>query len=117
MSEDAPSAPEAPELPGSEALQAHVEELLLGGQRKYTREQVAAKAGIAPERSRMLWQALGFAKVGDDVTMFTDGDAEALQLTNELITAGILEPDQATATARMLGQHLSRLAEWQVVVV
>ncbi|MFC7617119.1 adenylate/guanylate cyclase domain-containing protein [Actinokineospora soli] len=96
---------------------ARVEELLLGGERKYTREQVCAKAGVPQERATALWKSLGFATVGDDAVVFTDADADALRATHDLMYQGLLAPDTATATARMLGQHLSRLAEWQVDVL
>lgn len=96
------------------AAQRQVEEILLGGKRRYTRQQVREKAGVPLDRSVTLWRALGFATVGDDEVVFTDSDVEALRLTQELMLAGIIEPEMTTATARMLGQHLSRLAEWQV---
>ncbi|MGQ0841266.1 adenylate/guanylate cyclase domain-containing protein [Actinokineospora sp.] len=101
----------------SRAAQQRVEAVLLGGARKYTRDQVCAKAGVPIERATALWRALGFATVGDDAVVFTDSDAEALRMTDELMRAGIMEPELATASARMLGQHLSRLAEWQVHVL
>ena len=96
---------------------ARLEELLLGGERKYTRDQVCAKAGVPRERATALWRSLGFATVGDDAVVFTDADADALRATHDLMYQGLLDPDAATATARMLGQHLSRLAEWQVDVL
>ncbi|RZS32479.1 adenylate cyclase [Herbihabitans rhizosphaerae] len=95
-------------------LPASVEELILGGARKYARHEVAEKAGVPMERATELWQALGFAKAGDKDVVFTDADIESLRVTNELVQAGIMDPPTATATARMLGQHASRLAEWQV---
>ncbi|MGW5051985.1 adenylate/guanylate cyclase domain-containing protein [Actinokineospora sp. NPDC004072] len=94
-----------------------LEELLLGGERKYTREQVCAKAGVPQERATALWRSLGFATVGEDEVIFTDADADALRATHDLMYQGLLSPDTATATARVLGQHLSRLAEWQVDVL
>ncbi|PPK61095.1 adenylate cyclase regulatory domain-containing protein [Actinokineospora auranticolor] len=97
--------------------EAWAERVLLGGERRYTRAQVCAKAGVPLERATTLWRALGFATVADDEVVFTDSDVEALRVTYELISAGVLEPDMATATARLLGQHLSRLAEWQVHVL
>ncbi|MGB3443911.1 MAG: adenylate/guanylate cyclase domain-containing protein [Actinophytocola sp.] len=97
-----------------EALQQHIERTLLGGGRKYTRAEVAELAGVPPERSSALWRALGFATQDDDVAVFTDGDVRALRTTSELIRGGIVDPSIATATARMIGQHMSRLAESQV---
>jgi adenylate cyclase len=94
-----------------------VEELLLGGERRYTRAEVTERSGVPEERARELWHSLGFAAVTDDERMFTDGDLRALTTANELIQAGITDPAQATSMARMLGQHMSRLAESQVAVL
>src|SRR5262249_57711446 len=41
-------------------------------------------------------------------------DLRALSTANELIQSGLTDPEQATSIARMLGQHMSRLAESQV---
>jgi adenylate cyclase len=96
------------------ALQLRIEQILLGGERKYTRVQAADKAGVTLDRASALWRALGFATTDSDEPLFTDGDVHALQVTAGLMDAGILDPQTATSAARMLGQHLSRLAEWQV---
>ena len=66
------------------------------------------------ERASALWRALGFATQDDDAAVFTAGDVHALRLTYQLIDNGILDPSLATSTARMIGQHMSRLAESQV---
>ena len=52
-------------------------ELVLGAERRWTREQVAVRAGVPLAEARRLWRAMGFADVGDAV-QFTDGDVEAL---------------------------------------
>jgi len=95
-------------------LQQRVEEMLLGGPRRYTRLEVTAKSGVPAERARELWHSLGFAAVPDDDKVFTDSDLTALRTANELVQAGITDPSQVTSSARMLGQHMSRLAESQV---
>lgn len=97
-----------------EALQRRIEHILLGGSRTYTRAEVAERSGVPAERARDLWRALGFAAQPDDAAVFTDGDIQALRTTNELIQGGILDPSIASSTARMIGQHMSRLAESQV---
>jgi adenylate cyclase len=95
-------------------LQQRIEEMLLGGPRRYTRIEVTEKSGVPAERARELWHSLGFAAVPDDAKVFTDSDLTALRTANELVQAGITDPGQATSSARMLGQHMSRLAESQV---
>lgn len=100
-----------------EALQQRIERILLGGSRQYTRAEVAELSGVPPERSSALWRALGFATQDDAAAVFTDGDVRALRITSELIRGGIVDPSIATATARMIGQHMSRLAESQVHIL
>jgi adenylate cyclase len=98
-------------------IQQRIEDILLGGSRRYTRAEVTERSGVSEERARQLWHSLGFAAVTDDARVFTDGDLNALKTANELIHAGLTDPDQATSIARMLGQHMSRLAESQVDVL
>jgi adenylate cyclase len=87
--------------------------LLLDGPRRYTRLQVAAMAGLPPERTRRLWRALGFPDVPDDDPVFTDADVRALELLSALIGSGFVEPGTEASVARAMGQSLSRLADWQ----
>ena len=41
-----------------------LDELLLGGPRRYTRDEAAASSGVSVEYARRLWRAMGFANVG-----------------------------------------------------
>lgn len=95
-------------------MQREFEEALLGGQRKYTRLQVAEAAGVSPDRTHRLWAAMGFASVGDDDQVFTDGDIEALRVWKVLLETGAFDPAAEVSAARTIGQAVSRLAEWQV---
>lgn len=90
-----------------------LETILLGGTRRYTRLDVAEKAGVSPERAGRLWRALGFATVGDDEVVFTDADIDAMRTAVQLISSGLLDERLEAPVTRALGQHLSRLAEWQ----
>ncbi|MBK1786045.1 adenylate/guanylate cyclase domain-containing protein [Prauserella cavernicola] len=96
-----------------EAFQRRLERVLLGGQRSYTRLQVAELAGVSEERTRQLWRALGFAAVPNDQVVFTDADVEAVRIADGMIDAGVFDQELETAVTRALGLHLSRLAEWQ----
>ncbi|WP_051791976.1 adenylate/guanylate cyclase domain-containing protein [Amycolatopsis jejuensis] len=98
----------------SRDLQQRLERALLGGPRRYTRFDVADRAGVPEERSRRLWRALGFATVEDDEVVFTDADVEAMRIADGLVSSGLVAPGLEVAVTRALGQHLSRLAEWQV---
>src|SRR5215212_8746360 len=98
--------------PGAEA-RAAIERLLLDGPRRYTRLQVAERAGMPPERTQRLWRALGFPDAADDDQVFTDADVEALTVLSELIDSGFVDPETEASIARAMGQALSRLADWQ----
>jgi adenylate cyclase len=100
------------EVPGPDASAA-LERLLLDGPRRYTRLQVAALAGMAPERTQRLWRALGFPDAADDDPAFTDADIQALGVLKELIDSGFVDADTEASIARAMGQALSRLADWQ----
>jgi adenylate cyclase len=94
-----------------------LEHELLGGERRYTRLQVAELSGVSVERAQELWRALGFADVDDDACAFTDRDVWALKTVTELGEQGWLADDVQVSMARALGQSLSRLAEWQLTAV
>src|SRR5690349_18310826 len=90
-----------------------IEETLLGGPRRYNRAEVSAATGVDRDRAHRLWMAMGFAEVGDDEAVFTDGDIEALRTWNALVASGTMEIEDEVPHARVMGQTLSRLAEWQ----
>src|SRR3954463_8454176 len=94
-----------------------LEEILLGGPRKYTRVELAERSGVPLEFSRRLWRAMGFADVADDERMFTDGDLFALVALGDLKKAGLIDDETALTSTRALGQQLSRLADWQVGIL
>ena len=59
--------------------QADVEQTLLGEEAKYSRDQVAERAGVDLERAQQLWVAMGFPTDPDpDVVMYTDADVDAI---------------------------------------
>jgi adenylate cyclase len=97
-----------------DAPQDALEELILGAPRRYTRQQIAERAGLDLETGRRLWRALGFAETADDEVLFTERDLDAVRLMTRLTDAGVLDPDVREAVARAMAQSLSRLADWQV---
>jgi adenylate cyclase len=97
-----------------EDLRQRLEQVLLGGKRKYTRLDVFEKTGVPEERATRLWRALGFATVEDDEVVFTDADLEAIRISDQLVQEGLVDASVEVSVTRALGQHLSRLAEWQV---
>ena len=90
-----------------------LERLLLGGPRRWTRLEVAERAGMAQERTQRLWRALGFPDAADDEPLFTDADVAALGVLSKLIDSGFVGPETEASIARAMGQALSRLADWQ----
>ncbi|HVA61272.1 MAG TPA: adenylate/guanylate cyclase domain-containing protein [Mycobacteriales bacterium] len=100
--------------PAREIGPAELESALLGGERRYTRQQVAEITGVAPPESRRLWRAMGFADVEDDAVVFTDGDIDALRTVLELSEDNLIDERTRIAMTRALGQSLARLADWQL---
>ncbi|MBB3038253.1 adenylate/guanylate cyclase domain-containing protein [Hoyosella altamirensis] len=96
-------------------IQTEVEKSLLGEARRYTRNQVAERAGVTPEYARTLWRALGFASPeNEQAVLFTESDIDALKTLTNLQSSGVLDRDLAVGLTRALGQTYSRTAEWQV---
>ena len=93
---------------------AQIQEMLLGGPMKFTREEVARDAGVPLESVRVLWRSMGYADVGDESVAFTDEDVNALHRMLNLIQVGQLDSDTATDLVRGLGQTTARLADWQI---
>jgi adenylate cyclase len=97
----------------TETTSGRIDELLLGGQRRYTRTEVSKATGVEMDRAHRLWMAMGFAEVSDDEAVFTDGDIEALRTWNALVASGLTTAEDEVPHARVMGQTLARLAEWQ----
>jgi adenylate cyclase len=96
---------------------AALERELLGGTRRYSRREVAERAGVGVEHARTLWRALGFADVGDDSVAFTEQDVEALRAVDGLVRHGVIDNDTQLAMTRAMGQSLARLADWHVSAI
>ncbi|HEY2097582.1 MAG TPA: adenylate/guanylate cyclase domain-containing protein [Pseudonocardia sp.] len=90
------------------------EQLLLGGEPRYTRVQCAERAGVGVERAGALWRSLGFATPGDDEIVFTDADVDALRAVAGLRNAGVGDVGVELSLTRAMGQAMARLTEWQV---
>ena len=101
-------------MAGDAPLDEALEEVVLGAPRRYTRLELADKAGLDPEEGRRLWRSLGFPEVSDDDVLFNDRDIGAIRIMSSLSDAGVLEPEVREAVARAVAQSMSRLAEWQI---
>ncbi|MFI1188189.1 adenylate/guanylate cyclase domain-containing protein [Streptomyces californicus] len=105
-------APSGPPVPPAGVLR----DLVLGATPRWTRGDVAERAGVGLERAERIWRALGFPAVEDAERVFTDADVEALRAVAGLIEAGLVTSESETMVVRAVGYHLSRLAEWQIDV-
>ena len=94
-------------------LLERAEDVILGGPRKYTAEEVAERAGMDRDEARQMWKALGFPAVPDGEVAFTESDVEALRSLRELTGYGIADDEMRLAVARVFGQTFWRLASYQ----
>jgi adenylate cyclase len=86
---------------------------LLAGEGRYTRQEVAERAGIDLDEARRLWRALGFPEVDDEQRVFTSADVAALADAAALLAEDIMDGDGLVELARPLGNLMSRLAAAQ----
>jgi adenylate cyclase len=94
-----------------------VEELLLGGPRRYSRAELLAGSTLDRDLVVRIWRSMGFADVDDDEVFFTEGDREALDRFERLRAEGALPTRSQEAIARAVGQAMVGLADWQVEVL
>jgi adenylate cyclase len=114
--DDAEAPPPAPDVVANldiASLVERAEALMLGGPRRYTRNDVAELVGIDREQTRRMWRSLGFADAGEDDVMFTDADVATLRLVGTLAATGIVDDELRNSMTRVLGQTFARLAASQ----
>jgi adenylate cyclase len=86
------------------------DQLLLPGQPRYSRDDLARITGADPELMQRLWRAMGFPDLARDEVAFYDADLEALeQILQEPIGPGTR--DDEVHQARVISSALSRIAE------
>ncbi|WP_404800545.1 adenylate/guanylate cyclase domain-containing protein [Actinomadura montaniterrae] len=91
-----------------------IEELLLGGELRYTRVDAVRLSGVSREFTGRLWRAFGYPSMADDAVAYTEGDVAALCRIRRLMEEGVLDEDGVIRLIRAFGQTMTRLAEWQV---
>ncbi|WP_084963620.1 adenylate/guanylate cyclase domain-containing protein [Thermoactinospora rubra] len=94
-----------------------IERLFVGPGPRYTRLEVAEKAGVSSALAERLWRALGFATLPDDAVAFTDADVAALRRVRTMLDTGLLDEETSVRMARALGQTTARLAQWQTEIM
>jgi adenylate cyclase len=91
-----------------------IEELLLGGEIRYTRVDVQRMTGVSREFTQRLWRAFGYPHMPDDTVAFTEGDVTALYRIQRLMQDDVLDDADVIRMVRAVGQTMTKLAEWQV---
>lgn len=94
-----------------------LERTMLGKRPRYTRLEVADKAGVSIDFAERLWRALGFPSPRDDEKVFNVADVRALEVLQALAKLGAVDNENVASLARALGQSYARLAEWQAELV
>jgi len=87
---------------------------ILPGTRQYTLEQLAQRAGADLATAKLLWRAIGFPDLADDLPVFTNADVDALRAFVDRIRTGSVFDwtlDRALAQARVLSSSLARVAD------
>lgn len=91
-----------------------IEELLLGGELRYTRVDAVRLSGVSRDFTGRVWRAFGYPSMPDDAVAYTEGDVAALCRLRRLMEEGVLDEDGVIRLIRAFGQTMTRLAEWQV---
>jgi adenylate cyclase len=108
----------AAEEQGPSAVQLlAIDRILLPGEHRLTRREVADEVGVDLDTARRYWRALGFPDTSDDERAFTNSDVEAVRTLRELIDQGVVDEEVALQLARVYGQSLSRMADAQVATM
>ncbi len=84
--------------------------MLQGGEPRFTRVELAHRAGLPLELLIRLWRELGLAEVADDVMAFTDTDLDAVRAVGQFHAAG-LDEDTLASITHVIGHGMSRLAD------
>lgn len=93
---------------------AALEEALLGGPRALTAADVAARAGVDPERVLRYRRLFGLPAADPSAPVFTEADAGAAGVVADLWRQHGLGPVALGQLVRSLGHTMDRLARWQV---
>ena len=94
-----------------------VDQLLVPGDHRYTRVELARRVGIDPEQVRRFWRAMGFPDPPDADAIFTDTDVAVLAAFDRVVKDDMIDPKVALQITRVVGQAMSRVAEAQVAAV
>lgn len=87
---------------------------ILPGERKYTVDDLARRAGIDVPTARRIWRAVGFPDLPDDLPAFTDSDIETMRaFVHTFDRPWVLDwsLDRALPQARVVSGAMARIAD------
>ncbi len=84
-------------------------ETVLGGEPKYTADQVAEKAEVDLDFLQRLWNALGMPVAGEDEKAYTQADVDAAKGVHEILDTGLPEEALLEVT-RAMSQSMATVA-------
>jgi adenylate cyclase len=99
------------------AILEAVDQLLVPGEGRYTKGEVARAAHIDPEHLTRFWRAMGFPDVAHDEAVFTDTDVALLSEFGRLLRDDMVDPEVAFQMTRVVGQAMSRVADAEVAAI
>lgn len=86
---------------------------LLGGPLDLDRRAVSREVGVSIRTAERFWHALGFPRVGDGETVFSQADLSALEAVATMVRRGDLDEATALAMTRAFARTSDRLSVWQ----
>lgn len=89
------------------------EKTLLGGEREFSRKQIAENINISQIDARKIWRTLGFPNIEDYEVVFTKYDQNALDTIFRLNDLKVLNEEAVASLTRAIGQTTDRLVSWE----
>jgi adenylate cyclase len=102
---------------GSALFALAVDRLIVPGDERLTRNEVAERSGIPDDEAQTYWRAMGFPGVTEDERAFTEVDVEMLRLLKNLMGSGFIDRDAALQMTRVLGRAMASVAAAQLDLV
>jgi adenylate cyclase len=88
-----------------------VDRMLVPAERRMTQAEVVERTGVPLDFALRIWRALGFLDVGDEESVFTEMDVEALHLFQAMMALGLVDVESGLHMARVIGSSMARIAE------
>jgi len=110
LTADGASLDEIREAVAADRLALLPVERILGGEKRYTRQEVAEKSGLGVDFLEAQRRASGLPEPAGDERLFDDEDVEAAQLVKQFRDAGFAEEGMLEVT-RAMAQGMARTAD------